>query len=78
MNEAEEDIRMSKHVLQIKVCCHLPKGNTNTYEEIRRETHAMQFFAKMKELTIKHLYLVRPVVCTCAIQKRNFFLKQHV
>ena len=24
LNKAEEDIRMSKHVLQIKVCCHLP------------------------------------------------------
>ena len=24
LNKAEEDIRMSKHVLQIKVCCYLP------------------------------------------------------
>ena len=24
MNKAQEDIRMSKHVLQIKVSCHLP------------------------------------------------------
>ena len=25
MNKAEEDIRMLKHVLQIKVCCYLPE-----------------------------------------------------
>ena len=28
MNKAEEDIRMSKHVLQIKVCCHLSKNSS--------------------------------------------------
>ena len=28
-------------------------------------------FAKMKKLTMKHLYLVRPVVCTCAVPKRE-------
>ena len=26
MHKAEEDIRMLKHVLQIKVCCHLPSA----------------------------------------------------
>ena len=28
-------------------------------------------FAKMKELTLKNLYLERPVVCTCAVPKRE-------
>ena len=32
----------------------------------------MQYnFCKMTELTIKNLYLIRPVVCTCAVQKRE-------
>ena len=26
LNKAEEDISMSKHVLQIKVCCYLPEA----------------------------------------------------
>ena len=29
-------------------------GNTNTHAETQREAHTMQFFAKMKELTIKN------------------------
>ena len=32
MNKAEEDIRMSKNVLQIKACCYLPSYGLFTFK----------------------------------------------
>ena len=32
MNKAEEDIRMSKHVPQIKACCYLPAYGQFTFK----------------------------------------------
>ena len=45
MNKAEEDIRMSKHVLQIKVCCHLPQA-LNKLRDIEKFWKFNLFFDK--------------------------------